>query len=99
MRTFAQRIFQAENGLLPITDGHLWSPHTSDKSGADVLSRRHFLGATGAVAVATALGGCGDKAGSGADAKATLQMTWWGSTDRHKRTQDALTEFRKKHPN
>jgi multiple sugar transport system substrate-binding protein len=68
------------------------------------MSRRHFLGATGAVAVAAALGGCGGGSGSGGsgagdDAKATLQMTWWGSTDRHKRTQDALTEFGKKHPN
>jgi multiple sugar transport system substrate-binding protein len=75
--------------------------HIRQIGGADVLSRRHFLGATGAVTVATVLGGCGgdDKAGSGDKTPATLQMTWWGSTDRHKRTQDALAEFRKKHPN
>jgi multiple sugar transport system substrate-binding protein len=60
------------------------------------VSRRHFLGLTGAGLTAAALGGCGGS-GSGDDA-ATLQMTWWGSTDRHKRTQAALAAFHKEHP-
>jgi multiple sugar transport system substrate-binding protein len=62
------------------------------------VSRRHFLGLAGAGLTAAALAGCGGS-GSGSDAKATLQMTWWGSTDRHKRTQEALAEFHKGHPN
>ncbi len=49
-------------------------------------------------------GGKGDGSGGGTGGgtgggKKTLQMTWWGSTDRHKRTQDALAEFHRQHPN
>jgi multiple sugar transport system substrate-binding protein len=62
------------------------------------VSRRHILGLAGAGLTATALGGCGGS-GSGDDARATLQMTWWGSTDRHQRTQAALAAFHKGHPN
>lgn len=63
------------------------------------VSRRRFLGwaGSGLAGVTAALAGCGGS-GSG-DAKATLQMTWWGSTDRHTRTRDALAVFHKKHPN
>jgi multiple sugar transport system substrate-binding protein len=59
------------------------------------VRRRDFLALAGTSAVAAAVTGCGGKAGSGGTT--TLQMTWWGSTDRHKRTQDALTEFHKRH--
>jgi multiple sugar transport system substrate-binding protein len=61
------------------------------------VRRRDFLQVTGAGLAAAALAGCGSNSGSGGST--TLQMTWWGSTDRHKRTQDALTAFHKRHSN
>jgi multiple sugar transport system substrate-binding protein len=64
-------------------------------SGEAAVRRRDFLALAGTSAVAAGVTGCAGKAGSGGIK--TLQMTWWGSTDRHKRTQDALTEFHKRH--
>jgi multiple sugar transport system substrate-binding protein len=65
------------------------------------LSRRSLLGLAGVAGLA-GLGGCGTEAatsqsGSGGGTK-TILMSWWGSTERHKRTQDALAVFTRKHP-
>ncbi len=63
------------------------------------LSRRSLLvgaGAACAVAGLAGVGACAAKSGSGG-AK-TIGMTWWGSTERHRRTQDAIAVFGKRHP-
>ena len=71
------------------------------------LSRRNFLGVMGAsVGLAgtglASLSACtsGSKTPTPAAAAAgpkTIKMSWWGSTDRHKRTQDALASFATHH--
>jgi len=38
------------------------------------------------------------KSKSGSTGHTTIQMAWWGSTERHKRTQEALAAFGKRHP-
>jgi multiple sugar transport system substrate-binding protein len=43
--------------------------------------------------------GCGNKSKAASGGVKTLQMSWWGSTERHRRTQEALTAFSKRHPN
>jgi len=59
------------------------------------LSRRRIL--VGAGAVIAGVSGCGPaKQASGGTQ--TIEMSWWGSTERHRRTQDALAAFGKRHP-
>jgi multiple sugar transport system substrate-binding protein len=57
------------------------------------VRRRSLLLGTGAV-VATAA--CTHDPVPGA--ATTIGMGWWGSTERHRRTQDALAAFRRQHP-
>ncbi|MFI6791449.1 ABC transporter substrate-binding protein [Nonomuraea sp. NPDC050383] len=60
-----------------------------------------------AAALATAavlmLGACGSGGGAGSqelsDKPVTLRFTWWGADERHKRTQQVIDLFQKKHPN
>ncbi len=67
------------------------------------LSRRRLLRAIGASAgwagVSLAgVGGCGKEATPVAAVTKNMRMSWWGSTERHKRTQDALASFTRRHP-
>jgi multiple sugar transport system substrate-binding protein len=52
--------------------------------------------------VGASLSGCtsrGSTSGSTSSSGArTIEMSWWGSTERHRRTQDALAAFGKRHP-
>src|SRR5205814_1267849 len=60
------------------------------------LSRRSFLGGAGAGLAGIGLAGvsaCGKGSTSGSGGPKTIEMTWWGSTDRHRRTRDALAAF------
>lgn len=61
------------------------------------FGRRGFLQLGGGLAGAALLAaaGCG---GSGGGDSASIRFTWWGSTDRHKRTQAALAAYKKKQP-
>jgi multiple sugar transport system substrate-binding protein len=48
------------------------------------------------------LGACGSGSDAGGDLTAepvTLRFSWWGADDRHKRTQQVIELFQKKHPN
>ncbi|MEV0902456.1 extracellular solute-binding protein [Actinoplanes sp. NPDC049802] len=67
------------------------------------LSRRSLLSLGVGAGAASALAACG---GDGGDAggeiskdAVKLRFTWWGSDARHKRTQQAIDLFTKKHPN
>ncbi len=68
------------------------------------LSRRSFLGVAGAGVAGVTMAGVSacdkepDRSKSDRAILKTIQMAWWGSTERHKRTQDALTAFSRKHP-
>jgi multiple sugar transport system substrate-binding protein len=70
------------------------------------LSRRRFLRVVGAgaglaVPGLAVLGGCGEPAKprpAGNTTRTTIRMSWWGSTERHMRTQDALVAFSRHHP-
>jgi pectin-derived oligosaccharide transport system substrate-binding protein len=67
------------------------------------LSRRRLLGALGAsaglaVPGLAALSACGTAAAPQAASTKTIRMSWWGGTDRHMRTQDALAAFSRHHP-
>jgi len=59
------------------------------------LSRRNFLSVVALVGVS----GCDkDEPGPAPNSgPKTIQMSWWGSTDRHRRTQEALDAFTKRH--
>jgi multiple sugar transport system substrate-binding protein len=62
-------------------------------------SRRSLL--VGAGAVLAGLAGLAGACGTGKKTSAggtTIEMTWWGSTERHRRTQDALAAFARTHP-
>ncbi|KOV90203.1 hypothetical protein ADL03_01500 [Nocardia sp. NRRL S-836] len=51
---------------------------------------------------ASLLVACGSGSDAGGDLTAepvTLRFTWWGADDRHKRTQQVIDLFQKKHPN
>ncbi len=51
---------------------------------------------------ASLLGACGSGSDAGGDLTAepvTLRFSWWGADDRHKRTQQVIEMFQKKHPN
>jgi multiple sugar transport system substrate-binding protein len=64
------------------------------------LSRRRFLGVAGIGVAGIGLAGgaaCGRSSSAAGDTK-TIRMAWWGSTERHKRTQEALTAFGKRFP-
>jgi multiple sugar transport system substrate-binding protein len=68
------------------------------------LSRRSLLAAGVGLLGGSALTACGNNGGSGggpaaAGGKANLQFTWWGNTDRHKRTREAITAYQKAHSN
>ena len=64
------------------------------------VSRRSVLGA--AILAGTGMSGlvaCGkDPAPQTGTQKIGLRMSWWGSTERHTRTQNALAVFSRKHP-
>jgi multiple sugar transport system substrate-binding protein len=67
------------------------------------LGRRRLLGAMGlgaamAVPGLAALAGCGRPATTRTTGARTIRMSWWGSTERHVRTQDALAAFTRHHP-
>jgi pectin-derived oligosaccharide transport system substrate-binding protein len=63
------------------------------------LSRRRLLLGAGAAVAGTGLvGACHSAPKPGAATTKTIEMTWWGSTERHKRTQDALAAFGRHHP-
>lgn len=62
------------------------------------LSRRRVL-QVGAAMGALALAGCGNgQSGDEESGNASLQFAWWGSTERHNKTQAALRAFQKEHP-
>jgi multiple sugar transport system substrate-binding protein len=69
------------------------------------MLRRKFRGAALAVLLsltASLLAACGSASEAGGDLTAepvTLRFTWWGADDRHKRTQQVIEMFQKKHPN
>ncbi|SDI94082.1 multiple sugar transport system substrate-binding protein [Lentzea albidocapillata subsp. violacea] len=51
---------------------------------------------------ASLLAACGSGSEAGGELTAepvTLRFTWWGADDRHKRTQQVIEMFQKKHPN
>lgn len=51
---------------------------------------------------ASLLVACGSGSDAGGDLtteKVTLRFSWWGADDRHKRTQQVIEMFQKKHPN
>lgn len=51
---------------------------------------------------ASLLAACGSGSDAGGDLtteKVTLRFSWWGADDRHKRTQQVIEMFQKKHPN
>ncbi|MCX2951716.1 ABC transporter substrate-binding protein [Lentzea sp. NEAU-D7] len=51
---------------------------------------------------ASLLAACGSGSDAGGDLtteKVTLRFTWWGADDRHKRTQQVIEMFQRKHPN
>ncbi|SDG60885.1 multiple sugar transport system substrate-binding protein [Lentzea fradiae] len=51
---------------------------------------------------ASLLAACGSGSEAGGDLtteQVTLRFTWWGGDDRHKRTQQVIELFQKKHPN
>ncbi|MGW6442970.1 ABC transporter substrate-binding protein [Lentzea sp. NPDC055074] len=51
---------------------------------------------------ASLLAACGSGSDAGGDLtteKVTLRFTWWGADDRHKRTQQVIDMFQRKHPN
>ena len=57
------------------------------------------VGGTLAVPAVAALSGCGPAAKPrAATGTTTIRMSWWGSTERHMRTQDALAAFGRHHP-
>jgi multiple sugar transport system substrate-binding protein len=65
------------------------------------LSRRTFIGGAGAGFLGLALAGttaCEKGSGSRSASPKTIEMAWWGSTERHRRTREALTAFGKQHP-
>ena len=67
----------------------------------DRRSTVRLLGAlaTGlAVPGVAALAGCGTSSTPRSQAAKTIKMSWWGSTERHVRTQDALAAFTRHHP-
>jgi multiple sugar transport system substrate-binding protein len=67
-----------------------------------VLTRRSILGLAGAGLAGIGLAGsaaCDNTPKSGsAKTTTTIRMAWWGSTDRHRRTQEALEAFGKRRP-
>jgi pectin-derived oligosaccharide transport system substrate-binding protein len=65
------------------------------------LSRRTFLGGAGAGFLGLALAGataCEKGSRSRSTGPKTIEMAWWGSTERHRRTREALAVFGKRHP-
>jgi multiple sugar transport system substrate-binding protein len=44
----------------------------------------------------TGIAACGKGSQPDSDVTKTIQMTWWGSTDRHRRTQEALDAYTKR---
>ncbi|MGA5761619.1 ABC transporter substrate-binding protein [Nonomuraea bangladeshensis] len=57
-----------------------------------------------AAAAALLLSACGSGGGGNASQElskdpVTLRFTWWGADERHKRTQQVIDAFQKKHPN
>ncbi|WP_187414791.1 ABC transporter substrate-binding protein [Nonomuraea sp. PA05] len=56
-----------------------------------------------AVATALMLSACGSGGGNASQELSkdpvTLRFTWWGADERHKRTQQVIDAFQKKHPN
>ncbi|WP_434443131.1 ABC transporter substrate-binding protein [Lentzea sp. E54] len=51
---------------------------------------------------ASLLAACGPGSDAGGDLtteQVTLRFTWWGADDRHKRTQQVIDMFQRKHPN
>jgi multiple sugar transport system substrate-binding protein len=68
------------------------------------LSRRSFLAAAGAAGLGTLAAACGGtgggpaaSGGGGGGSNGSIQMTWWGSPERHKRTQEALKKYESLH--
>jgi multiple sugar transport system substrate-binding protein len=59
---------------------------------------RRLLLSLGAGVGLAGLAGCGDGSASGSAGSTGIGMAWWGSTARHKRTQDALAAFTRRHP-
>jgi ABC-type glycerol-3-phosphate transport system substrate-binding protein len=61
------------------------------------MNRRRFLQLTGGTGLAAASGfilsSCGDNGETVDSSSTTIQFTWWGSTERHERTQRALDAF------
>ncbi|WP_425470914.1 ABC transporter substrate-binding protein [Streptomyces armeniacus] len=50
-------------------------------------------------ALALLLSGCSGDASGSSGGKVTLTFAWWGNDDRHKRTNEAVDLFEKRHPN
>jgi multiple sugar transport system substrate-binding protein len=66
------------------------------------FTRRRLLGTLGAGAAlavpgVAALGACSTAQAPRSTGTKTIKMSWWGSTERHVRTQDALAAFTRKH--
>ncbi len=70
-----------------------------------MLNGKHRRTATWAVLLsltASLLTACGSGSEAGGELTAepvTLRFSWWGADDRHKRTQQVIDMFQKKHPN
>ncbi|MEV6305333.1 extracellular solute-binding protein [Actinoplanes sp. NPDC051861] len=69
----------------------------------NAMTRRSLLSLGLGVGAAATLAACGDSGGDASGEISSdavkLRFTWWGSDARHKRTQQVIDLFTKKHPN